>query len=99
MSEIINAFNNSWGYVQIFRLLALIACIAIILGGPIWLAHRWLTMRRKLPADVMLALRQEGDTLTLSVRQGAPVTRQQVVALLEHGEVESGLKRSEEVSH
>ncbi|MBL6641890.1 MAG: hypothetical protein ISQ24_02420 [PS1 clade bacterium] len=82
MSEIINAFNNSWGYVQIFMLLALIACIAIILGGPIWLTHRWLTLRKKLPDNVMLALTQEGDHLTLTVKKGAPITPNQLTGLL-----------------
>ena len=78
MSEIINAFNNSWPFVQIVMLLTLVALIAL----PVWLVQRWLSLRHKLPDNVLLALSQDGDTLTLTLRKGAPVSKQQIAELL-----------------
>ncbi|MGB2226454.1 MAG: hypothetical protein ACPH44_00725 [Parvibaculales bacterium] len=45
MSELINAYNNSWPFVQIFMLATLLGLVAL----PVWLTHRWLTMRKKMP--------------------------------------------------
>ena len=49
---------------------------------PAWLTHRWLTTRKKLPANILLALAQEGDVVTLTVRQGAPILPNQLTNLL-----------------
>ena len=82
MSEILNAFNNSWPFVQVVMLLALLGALAL----PFWLLHSWLIGREKLPPNVLLALRQDGDTLTLTVREGAMIPPTQLSALLsDHG--------------
>ena len=78
MSELLNAFNNAWPFVQIFMLATLLGLCAL----PVWLAQRWLAMRQKLPDDVLVALRQNGDLVTLSVRQGAPISPNQLTRLL-----------------
>lgn len=78
MSEIINAYNNSWPFVQIFMLFAMLGLLAL----PVWLTHRWLTLRKKLPDNVVLALTQDGDRLTLTVKKGAPITPNQLTGLL-----------------
>ena len=78
MSEWINAYNNSWPHVQI----AMLFTMTGVLGMFVWLTHRWLTLRKKLPDNVLLALAQEGETLTLTVRKGAPITPNQLTGLL-----------------
>ena len=78
MSEWINAFNNSWHFVQIFMLLTVLGFTALL----VWLTHRWLTLRKSLPDNVLLALSQQGDTVTLTVRRGAPITPNQLTGLL-----------------
>lgn len=78
MSEILNAFNNSWPFVQIFMLVALV----LLVGLPIWLTHRWLTLRKTLPDNIVLALIQEGDRVTLTVKKGAPLNPNQLTNLL-----------------
>lgn len=78
MSELINAYNNSWPFVQIVMLLTLLGLSVM----PVWLAHRWFTLRKKLPDNVLLALSQEDDTVTLTVRKGAPITPNQLTGLL-----------------
>ena len=57
MSELLNAFNNAWPFVQIFMLATPLGLCAL----PVWLAQRWLATRHKLPDDVLVALRQNGD--------------------------------------
>ena len=78
MSELINAYNNSWPFVQIFMLATLLGLVAL----PVWLTHRWLTMRKKMPDNILLALAQDGDVVTLTVRQGAPISPNQLTNLL-----------------
>ena len=78
MSEILNAYNNSWPFVQITMLMALVALVAL----PVWLVHRWLTLRKKLPDDILLALAREGNRVTLTVSKGAPITPNQLTGLL-----------------
>jgi hypothetical protein len=78
MSELINAYNNSWPFVQIFMLATLLGLVAL----PVWLTHRWLKLRKKLPDNVLLALAQDDDVVTLTVRQGAPITPNQLTNLL-----------------
>ena len=78
MSEILNAYNNSWPFVQITMLMALVALVAL----PVWLAHCWLTLRKKLPDDILLALAREGNRVTLTVSKGAPITPNQLTGLL-----------------
>ena len=78
MSQIINAYNNSWPFVQIFMLLTFFGLCTL----PVWLTHRWLTTPKKLPSNVLLALAQDGDLMTLIVRQGAPITPNQLTNLL-----------------
>ena len=80
MSETLNAFNNAWPFVQIFMLLALMGLAAL----PVWLIHRWLVLRKTLPDNIVLALAQEGDRVTLTVRKGAPITPNQLTGLLAH---------------
>ena len=74
MSELINAYNNSWPFVRIFMRATLLGLVAL----PVWLTHRWLTMRKKMPDNILLALAQDGDVLTLTVRQGAPISPNQL---------------------
>lgn len=74
MSEFINAYNNSWPFVQIFILATLLGLVAL----PVWLAHRWLTKRKKMRDNILFALAQEGDVVTLTVRQGAPIRPNQL---------------------
>ena len=78
MSEILNAFNNSWPIVQITMLVTLVALVTL----PVWLVHRWLTLRKKLPGDILLALARDGDLVTLTVTKGAPITPNQLTGLL-----------------
>ena len=78
MSEILNAFNNSWPIVQITMLVTLVALVAL----PVWLVHRWLTLRKKLPDDILLALARSGNRVTLTVTKGAPITPNQLTGLL-----------------
>ncbi|NBR51625.1 MAG: hypothetical protein EBT87_07710 [Alphaproteobacteria bacterium] len=78
MPEIINAYNNSWPFVQIVMLATLLGLFTL----PIWLTHRWLSLRKKLPDNIVLALAQEGDVMTLTVRKGAPITPTQLTNLL-----------------
>ena len=78
MSEILNAFNNSWPSVQMVMLLTLVALVALL----VWLIHRWLTLRKTLPDDIFLALAQDGDRVTLTVTKGAPITPNQLTGLL-----------------
>ena len=78
MSEILNAFNNSWPSVQMVMLLTLVALVAL----PVWLIHRWLTLRKTLPENILLALAQDGDRVTLTVTKGAPITPNQLTNLL-----------------
>ena len=49
---------------------------------PVWLTHRWLTTRKKMPDNILLALAQEGDVVTLTLRQGAPISANQLTNLL-----------------
>lgn len=60
-----------------------------VLVMPVWLTHRWLTLRNRLPDNILLALRQEGDTVTLTVRKGAPITPNQLTGLLTAQEADS----------
>ncbi|CAI8205620.1 MAG: Uncharacterised protein [Alphaproteobacteria bacterium] len=85
MLEIINAYNNSWPFVQIFMLIVLLGLVAL----PVWLAHRWLSLRKKLPDNIMLALAQEGDVMTLTVRKGAPISPTQLTNLLGDAKAEA----------
>mgnify|MGYP007032748347 CR=1 FL=1 len=78
MSEILNAFNNSWPIVQITMLVTLVALVTL----PVWLTHRWLTLRKKMPDDILLALACNGDRVTLTVTKGAPITPNQLTGLL-----------------
>ena len=78
MSEILNAFNNSWPSVQMVMLLTLVALVAL----PVWLIYRWLTLRKTLPENILLALAQDGDRVTLTVTKGAPITPNQLTNLL-----------------
>ena len=78
MSEILIAFNNSWHSVQMVMLLTLVELVAL----PVWLIHRWLTLRKTLPENILLALAQDGDRVTLTVTKGAPITPNQLTNLL-----------------
>ena len=78
MSEILSAFNNSWPSVQMVMLLTLVALVAL----PVWLIYRWLTLRKTLPENILLALAQDGDRVTLTVTKGAPITPNQLTNLL-----------------
>ena len=78
MSKILNAFNNSWPSVQMVMLLTLVALVAL----SVWLIHRWLTLRKTLPENILLALAQDGDRVTLTVTKGAPITPNQLTNLL-----------------
>lgn len=65
MSEWINAANNSWPHGKI----AMLFTMTGVLGMLVWLTHHWLTLRKTLPDNVLLALAQEGETITLTVRK------------------------------
>ena len=74
MSGILNAFNNSWPFVQIAMLMALVALVAL----PVWLVHGWLSLRKTLPDDIVLALARSDNRVTLTVTKGAPITPQSI---------------------
>ena len=78
MSEILNTFNNSWPFVQIAMLMALVALVAL----PVWLVHRWLSLRKTLLDDIVLALARSDNRGTLTVTNGAPITPNQLTGLL-----------------
>ena len=78
MSEILNAFNNSWPFVQITMLMTLVALVAL----PVWLVHRWLSLRKTLLDDIVLALARSDNRVTLTVTNGAPITPNQLTGLL-----------------
>ena len=78
MSGILNAFNNSWPFVQIAMLMALVALVAL----PVWLVHRWLSLRKTLPDDIVLALARSDNRVTPTVTKGAPITPNQLTGLL-----------------
>ena len=78
MSEILNAYNNSWPFVQTVMLLTLVTLVAM----PVWLIHRWLSLRKTLPDNILLALARDGNRVTLTVTKGAPITPNQLTNLL-----------------
>ena len=62
MAEIIfNIFNNSWSWVQVVMLITLLAMVV----WPLHLILKYLLRRRALPADTVLAIRQEGEKITV----------------------------------
>tara|TARA_X000000950_G_scaffold289319_1_gene411933 strand:- start:4960 stop:5265 length:306 start_codon:yes stop_codon:yes gene_type:complete len=62
MAEIIfNIFNNSWSWVQVVMLITLLAMVV----WPLHLILKYLLRRRALPPDTVLAIRQEGEKITV----------------------------------
>ena len=62
MAEIIfNIFNNSWSWVQVVMLITLQAMVV----WPLHLILKYLLRRRALPPDTVLAIRQEGEKITV----------------------------------
>ena len=90
MQSFLNSFNNSWSYVQIAILLAII----LIVLGLAWLAYRLLsTLSRRwiayladhkgLPSDTLIAVQKRGDTLTLTVHKDAVVEANRLADILQ----------------
>ena len=62
MAEIIfDIFNNSWSWVQVVMLITLLAMVVL----PLHLVIKYLLKRRALPPDIVLAIRQEGEKITV----------------------------------
>lgn len=62
MAEIIfNSFNNSWSWVQVVMLVTLLGMVV----WPLHLVLKYLLRRRTLPPDILLAIRQEGEKITV----------------------------------
>ena len=62
MAEIIfDIFNNSWSWVQVVMLVTLLAMVVL----PLHLVLKYLLKRRALPPDIVLAIRQEGEKITV----------------------------------
>ena len=62
LAEIIfNIFNNSWSWVQVVMLITLLAMVV----WPLHLILKYLLTRRALPPDTVLAIRQEGEKITV----------------------------------
>ena len=62
MAEIIfDIFNNSWSWVQVVMLITLLAMVV----WPLHLVLKYLLKRRTLPPDIVLAIRQEGEKITV----------------------------------
>ena len=62
MAEIIfNSFNNSWSWVQVVMLVTLLGMVV----WPLHLVLKYLSRRRTLPPDILLAIRQEGEKITV----------------------------------
>ena len=62
MAEIIfNIFNNSWSWVQVVMLITLLAMVV----WPLHLILKYFLRRRALPPDTVLAIRQEGEKITV----------------------------------
>ncbi len=80
--QIINAFNNSWSFVQIAMLLVPLAGLAVPVGAACWLVRAYICARHTLPNDVILAVRTTDMATTITVHHDAPLTPKQIMLLL-----------------
>jgi len=74
MSELMNAFNNSWPWVQSVMLLCAAIVVPGLILGSLYLLFRYLNDRRRLPDDILFAVRRTNDRLTIEIHKNASVS-------------------------